>query len=685
MRLPRPRRLDVPRLSRKLQPVDGLFPCCGRRTTHTLLFSPTSVCILPIGRPAGRERISYRRWTCAMNIFAAFRYPKSVVIAIALITGFFAWHLPSLVINNDVIIFLPENNPHRKAFRALNEEFGRNDGIIIAAIAKQGTITDGANIDALMRMTRELERIDSVDGVLSLTTSDYVEGVAGGIETFPIVEQVPRDSAGRAEIQRRLRTWDIYKNTLYTDDLQASMLLITPYDHTSIRRDEAIYFTVLDIIDSYRATFDFHVAGFPSIFVLVGRNMTHDLAWLIPFVVVVVILTLWYSFRTVGGVLLPLLTVVISTIWSLGLMSLLGIEMTLIATVVPVLLVAVGSAYGIHIMAHYYDEFHTAYASQSDPISPQLHEQVIRRALAGVGRPVLMAALTTIVGFGSLASSRIVPVRDFGTFTSIGVLAAFIIAVTLIPSLLHFFHARHRHRRTTPEHNPIVRVILARIERASHYPRTVTAIALTLAVLAVFGAGRIRIGSAVVDFFQRDSSVWQANEWLQNNTNGTVTLSVIVRDDGEGSLTHPDMLKALDDFGAQMKRRFAGVRKVGSLADLVKRMNEVMHIEERRADSTAEYYEIPYEPHKYGFEERDQLQQLIAQYLMLFSGDIDAFADDPISPTRLRVMLQMNTNDVDSLRRIQTAVREWFDEHIPERHPVEIAGTADAEIAVNRL
>jgi len=618
------------------------------------------------------------------NPLYAFKYPKISIAVTLAITFFFAWHLPRLVINNDVVVFLPKNNPHRAAYDALNEEFDKSDGIIIAATVKEGFIYSAENVAALKAITDSLQAIDSVEGVMALTTTDYVEGVEGGVETVPIAADVPVNPQQEQEILNRLRNWDIYKNTLYTDDYKTSLILVR-LKSNSMKRDEAIYHEAMNITSRYRDKFDFQVAGSPSIFILVGKNMTSDLVRLIPFVIITVLLTLWVSFRRAGGIILPMLTVLISIIWSLGLMSLVGIQMTLIATVIPVLLVAVGSAYGIHILAHYYDRHAAQYTALSRSLSETEHEHLLGATMDSVGKAVMLAALTTMAGFGSLATSSITPVRDFGIFTFVGVLAAFVVSIALIPSLLHFSHEKNAREMKKDTSNPLIDPIVNLFIKVTRYPKTTFAVTFIIVIIAIAGTSRVHVGNAIINFFKENSSVWQANTWLQGHTNGTSSLDVVIRGKEAGDLAHPLILKKIDEFGIFLKSRHPNVKKTGSLVDIVKRINDVMHIEEQQADSSAKWNEIPTDPVKYGLDGDEGLRQLISQYLMLFTGDIKQFADDGIEPKIARILLQMNTNEVDSLKLIQRSVTEWFGQNLPEGYTFEMAGTADAEIEVNRL
>jgi hydrophobe/amphiphile efflux-3 (HAE3) family protein len=617
-----------------------------------------------------------------MNFLHAYKYPKISLSIIFVITLFFVAQLPRLVINNDVIIFLPKNNPHRKAWDAMRDQFGKSDGIIIAATAKHGLFYEMDNLAALKAMNDTLITIDSIDDLMSITSTDYVSGVEGGIETFPIVQEIPENESQEQLVRERLESWDIYKGTLYTEDYKTSLVLLKLNDN-SIKRDEAIYHEVMEITRGYQDRFDIQIAGSPAVFVLVGENMVKDLTKLIPYVILIVLLTLWFSFKRPIGVILPMITVLISTIWSLGTMSLLGVEMTLISTVIPVLLVAVGSAYGIHIMAHYFEE--SAKLMLRKPVlTKKEHEDLLGSTMNGVGKAVILAALTTMAGFGSLGTSEIIPVRDFGIFTFVGVFAALIVAVMLIPSVLHYYHSKKAVHKSE-NRNRIADWLLSRIEIIAHHPVAVMSILGVVIFLSVIGLLRIRTGNAIVNYFKESSSVWQANNWLQHHTNGTSTLSIIISGQESGALTRPEILSTIDTFVTYIKSVNPNVRKAGSLTDLIKRINLVMHADEIAAGETINYHEIPLDPQRYDLDGNDGLQQLISQYLMLFSGNISQFADDGIEPRTAQILLQINTSDVDSLRSVLRNATSWLTEHMPDGYDFKISGTSDAEIEVNRL
>lgn len=155
--------------------------------------------------------------------------------------------------------------------------------------------------------------------------------------------------------------------------------------------------------------------------------MKADLSKLFPPLVLLLIAAVLYlNFKNLQGVVLPFLTVLISVIWTLGFMGILGKQLSPLNAVMPVILVSLGSAYGIYILERYQEELQRQ----------QTKKKAALAALTSVGAAVLMAGTTTIAGFASNVTSSISLMKDFGLFTAFGVLVALLISLTLIPSIL---------------------------------------------------------------------------------------------------------------------------------------------------------------------------------------------------------------------------------------------------------
>ncbi|MGC9313668.1 MAG: efflux RND transporter permease subunit, partial [Sediminispirochaetaceae bacterium] len=363
-----------------------------------------------------------------------YRHPWLNIIVIIFISLFFTVQIPDTTLDNDVMNFIPEEHPEAKAYKRTSDLFGSSMILGVGIEFTNATIFEPDHTALIRRLTDQFEQLRYVESVLSLSNTDYIEGTPEGMTVNPLIgENFEGSDRDIRDLKLRLADWPIYRNVLYSDDFTAAQILVTFEEDLEAEQREELYFTIKEVLDSEkRVPFRYYLAGNPAITVLVTDNMKADMATLIPMVVVVVLAALYISFRRIGGVVISMLTVLLSTIWTVGAMALLRVPLSMVATVIPVLMIAVGSAYGIHIISHYYDEIDL----HPDGADPETHRDIIFRTMHKIGRPVLLAGLTTIAGFGALSTSRVIPMRNFGIFTAFGVLAAVIVALIFIPSLL---------------------------------------------------------------------------------------------------------------------------------------------------------------------------------------------------------------------------------------------------------
>jgi predicted RND superfamily exporter protein len=173
-----------------------------------------------------------------------------------------------------------------------------------------------------------------------------------------------------------------------------------------------------------------YTAGQPVVAATFSESAIIDMRSLIPLVILVVLVVLVFSFRRFSFVTFPLFTVIVASICAAGAMPLLHIELTTICIIIPIVLIAVGSAYGFHVVSHYKDEI------QDKTFTACEHRAFVPGLVRKLLKPVFLAALTTFAGFVSFAFAPLEPIRNFGIFSSFGVIVAFAAAITLIPALL---------------------------------------------------------------------------------------------------------------------------------------------------------------------------------------------------------------------------------------------------------
>ncbi len=689
------------------------------------------------------------------------KHPKIIIIIIAIVTLFFSWQLIYISLDNDVLSFIPDDNPEVIKYYNSEEQFGSDRVFAVAVETTVGTIFTPYFIELISSLTEDFGNMDYDIEVSSFANTNYIEGTSYGIEVKPMLEEYLGTASDILKLKERLLSWELYEGSLYSKDFTSAQILVKLNSVPTDEERDGIYTHIRNsLININNPSINWYITGLPAVTYLISNNMEADLINLIPLVLLVVISTLYLSFRRLGGVILPLLTIIISIVWTLGLMSFLRISLSMLDTITPVLLVAVGSAYGIHIISHYYDELKL----KNYKLSYSEHKKLVLSVVKRIGKPVLLAGLTTAIGFGSLIASDVIPIRTFGTFTAIGVIIALFISITLIPSLLLL---RHKGLKTSNINTFGNDTAVFNILYNFFHRHTVRVILLFIIISAagIYGTNKIDKDNVLVEYFKKDTEIRTADNFLNNKFNGTTFFEIIVTGENPGDLTNPDILLAMDELSLFLKSKYPEITKIVSFTDLIKKLNQAMNyaipegpdsdnfsdtksdflnkdsngfssffLEEERppepmynlqaaaandekpdykspisyndflqimnkaylesdniqisADELikslnrelnykgAAYYEIPSDPAKYSLQSKEELKNLIAQYLLLFSGNLSSLTDDDIEPMKTRILVQLNDTGTAIAKSAADDADVYAQTNFPDGYTLETAGTA---------
>ena len=179
-----------------------------------------------------------------------------------------------------------------------------------------------------------------------------------------------------------------------------------------------------EIVGRYQGPERIHMVGDAYILYFTEQAMKEDLVKLVPFVVVIIGIVLYATLRSALGIVIPLVTVGTSVIWTVGLMIWRGIPVSIISMVMPVILVTIGIASSIHILNKYQEGLAAGLSKR----------KALEETFAAITSPVAMAALTTAAGFASLITAFVHPIREFGVLTAIGVMLAMALSLSLVPA-----------------------------------------------------------------------------------------------------------------------------------------------------------------------------------------------------------------------------------------------------------
>jgi len=502
-----------------------------------------------------------------------FKRPFVIVAVITLITLFFAAFLPKVELDNNNLRFVPADDPALATSRWIDETFGSSLFILVGLKSEYGTVFERELLNRIRSYADEVKDISIVKEVVSLVSADYITSVDGMIVVEPLVRSDFSGAAEEiAELKRRLLSWDLYERAMVSDDFTATQILIPltiSMEDAGLPETNEKFLVIRDMAHNmFDGLCTVYVTGMPVIVATVSEEMTSDLRLLIPLVVVVVLAVLFFSFRRLSRVVLPLLTVAIAVIWSVGAMPLFGFKLSVISTVLPVILVAVGSAYGIHVVTHYLTDRGSAELSRDE------HRLLVLKVLRKIIKPVFLAALTTFAGFFSLCFTSVNPVKEFGYFSSFGVIAAFIVAVTLIPSLLIIRGPEKK--KDGGKEDAYSNIIADTLMVVARKKRTVFAFAALVIVISIYGLTKIISDNAMIEYFKPDTEVAKSDKFIRENFGGSKVINVVLRGESSEIILHPDTLTALDGLGEYLSKN-PNVGKLMGFTDMVKRINQVIN------------------------------------------------------------------------------------------------------------
>jgi uncharacterized protein len=485
------------------------------------------------------------------------RWPWITLGILLLITGFFLAGIPQLEINNSVDSMLPVDHPARLLYDDVNDTFGGTDVMVIAVHSED--IFSEATLTQVLELTEAFQRLPGVDEVVSLSTAKRMDGEEGTLVVRDLMPTVPERAEERDDLRAYVADQEMYVNNIISSDGFYAGIVVELLPDVD---DGAVYASLRQVIDEQENASDICVAGGPAVNAEMTTSMKGDLVQLIPFVLLVLAIVLYLSLRTVAGVILPLAVVLLTVIWTAGLMAWLGIPMAMISTTLPIMLIAIGVADAIHILTDYYAGLRGGEEKRS----------AIRTVVKHIGLAIVLTSITTLVGFLSLGTSPVQQVMQFGLFVGFGVMAALAITLTLIPAALELWGSpRFRMRKATkPSFSTCGLTSLSRFVVKRR--KALLIVGGILFVLAAIGGTRLAVETNTLRFFRPETPIRQATEVVDLSFGGSESLSIVV----SGDIKSPDVLNGMLDF-QDWATALPEVGYTASVADYVTQINEALH------------------------------------------------------------------------------------------------------------
>ncbi len=568
------------------------------------------------------------------------RFRWVVVLGGIILSGIFLTGSRDLTFSNDYRLFFGPDNPELAAEKTLEATYTNVDNVAFVIRPKEGTILTRQSLIALRGLTEAAWQVPYVIRVDSLTNYQHTRAEEDDLIVEDLVLDPDNLTPSAIDYIRSVALSEpAILNHLISEDATTTLvatILQFPDEAGGPQREVAEFVRGL-AADFERENPDLEVAltGAVMLANAFQEATRHDLATLIPLMVLFLALTMIVFTRSVSGSMAALFIVGLATGVTMGLAGWLGMKLNPATGVVPVIVLTIAVADSIHILVITLREM--AYGrAKRDAIIESLRINM---------QPVFLTSITTALGFLSLNFSDSPPFRELGNLAAFGAIAAWLLTITMLPALLCILPFKTP-RQETAERKWIEMITEFSITRKKEI---VVGFALASLVLAVF-LPRLVINDKFVEFFAAGTEFRDDSDFVSTYLPGVYFINFSLGSGEEGGVADPAYLERLEAFAVWLEAQ-PEVVHVQHLAQVMKRLNRNMH-----GDDPA-YYALP--------EERELAAQYLLLYEMSLPYGLDLNNQIDVGKSASRVFATVDNISTSALKNLKIRAEEWLAANAP--------------------
>ncbi len=501
-------------------------------------------------------------------------HPRLVVTLAAIITIALAIPIPSALIDTDPENMLQADEPVRVIHQEIKDEFSLSDYLVLGFAGEQDVLVG----DFPERLALLVEKIEGMEGVVSddILAPSTVDDIYRTPDGALVVGGLTDERTGWDEqpsIAAKIKENPILRGKLASDDGRVVAVYI-PLE--AKKYASPVGEQIKDEMAAIGGFKNYHITGLPVAQETFGGEMFKQMGISAPMAGLLILLLMLFFFRRIRVVLAPMILAVMTVIWTMGLLVLLGFTVHIMSSMIPIFLMPIAVLDSIHVLSEFHERYQKS-KSQRVAIISTMQE------LYG---PMICTSLTTAVGFASLMSANIPPVRVFGAFVAFGVAVAWLLSVTFNPAYAVLMPKRtlSKFGRQDDSHSPLASFMagVGRLAVKGRWP----VIILTVAALitAAVGISMIEVNDNPTKWFKKSHPIRVAERELGEHLAGTYMtyLEFDATNTPDGTVKNPETLNYMEGI----QHSLADLSFVGAttgITDIVKKVR----FELKNGDSTA--------------------------------------------------------------------------------------------------
>ena len=487
-------------------------------------------------------------------------YAKITLSLISLVVIYFLYHSKDFNLDASSDALLLEGDKDLKYLREVNDRYGSKDFLVLT-YSPVTNFEDEETIINLQLLKSKIEKLSWVESVVTIidvpllksTDQPLMERLKNyktlihpeidkkrgfqEILNSPIYQDYVISKDGKTsgivvylKPDKRLNEYVKLKNEYYEQSLKSSLNKIEKEKYRSFIKEYENYKNlynqrnhqniteIRDVISKYSEGSTIYLGGIPMIADDMMSYIKNDIVVFGIGVFLFIILTLWFIFKNIKWVVMPLLGCGISVIIMVGLLGLIGWKVTVISSNFIALMLILNMAMNIHLTVRFL-QLKKEFPNYSN-------EEAVLVSAKKMFLPILYTVLTTVCAFLSLIFSGIKPIIDFGWMMTLGLTVSILVTFSLLPSLLSIF-ANNENMNVKDTEKSHITQILASIAKKN--TKLIFASTITVIVLSVYGIFKLEVENSFINYFDKETEIYKGMKKIDEELGGTTTLDVILK------------------------------------------------------------------------------------------------------------------------------------------------------------
>lgn len=571
------------------------------------------------------------------------QYPKTIILFVLFTLVAATLGAKNLYFRGDYNIFFDGSNKQLQAFDEIQATFNKTDNLSIVIAPKSGDIFTPKYLTLLQEITHDAWQTPYSSRVDSIANYQHTEAIDDDLIVEDLLlEDIPLDPARIQKVKQIALNEPTLKHSLISETGHVAVVNVTvQLPNIDMTKEVTDVVTFADqLVEKYQQAYpevEFHQAGIVMMNSSFMKSAQQDSSTLVPTMLLVILVFLGIMLRSFLSVLATLAVIIGTITATMGLSGWAGMFLSTATVNVPTLVMTLAVADCVHVIAS------LRQAMQQG----KTKDEAIVHSLQLNFMPILITSVTTAIGFLMMNASDSPVLRDLGNLSALGVMIAFVLAVTLLPAMLKVMPLRIAPKPETKQSSYM--------DTFANFIVNNRKVILPLSVITLVATASFipsnSINDDAVKYFDTSNEFRQAADFMEQNISGMTSISIAIKAGESQAISKPEFIKTVGDF-TQWLREQPETDHVASLSDTYLRLNKNMHGDDES------YYKLP------------QDRELAAQYLLLYEMSLPYGLDlnNQLNIDKSSIKIQLTTKNFGSkeLVDIEERIYQWFATHAPQ-------------------